>query len=165
LKFPTNILYTESTIGQYLSYHTLQTAYEPPGKCEVQMKVTRSLIEPVGVTIERAREHLHTNIEESCRVKKPTMLKRVTEQERVKHYSPSQIFHAMHGAGSAEGAQLHAVRNVLAAGREGDEEREDIVTGYMEMVRSAIEPALCHATGRYRQKQIVGVVKIGLFLV
>jgi hypothetical protein len=60
------------------------------------MKVTRSPIEPVGVTIERMREHLHThNIEESFRVKKPMMLKRVIEQERV----------------------LHAVHNVLAAGR------------------------------------------------
>jgi len=32
------------------------------------------------------------------------MLKRVIEQERVKHYSPSQIFYAIRGAGSAEGA-------------------------------------------------------------
>jgi hypothetical protein len=35
------------------------------------------------------------------------------------------------------GSQLHAVHDVLAAGREGYEEREDIVTRYMEMVRSA----------------------------
>jgi hypothetical protein len=35
------------------------------------------------------------------------------------------------------GSQLHAVHDVLAGGREGDGEREDIVTRYMEMVRSA----------------------------
>ena len=40
------------------------------------------------------------------------------------------------------GSQLHATYDVLAAGWEGDEEQEDIVTGYMEMVRSAIEPVL-----------------------
>jgi len=69
------------------------------------------------------------------------MLKRVIEQERVRHYSPSQIFHAMHGAGSSKGAQLHAVHD-LVADRKGDEEREDIVTGCVEMVRSAIELVL-----------------------
>ena len=90
------------------------------------MKVTRSLIEPVGVTVERTREpyiHAHNN-EESFWVKKLTMLKRVTEQERVKHYPPSQNLYATRGAGSAEGARLHAVHDVLAAGRDGDEERE-----------------------------------------
>jgi hypothetical protein len=30
------------------------------------------------------------------------------------------------------GSQLHATHNVLAAGREGDEEQEDIVTRYIE---------------------------------
>jgi hypothetical protein len=54
------------------------------------------------------------NIEESFRVKKLMMFKRVIEQERVKHYLPSQISHIMRGVGSAEGAQLHAVHNILA---------------------------------------------------
>jgi hypothetical protein len=49
------------------------------------------------------------------------MLKRIIEQERVKHYLPSQIFHTMRGAGSAGGAQLHAAHDALAAGWEGDE--------------------------------------------
>jgi len=51
------------------------------------------------------------------------MPKRVIEQERVKRYSPSQIFHAMRGAGSTKAARLHAVYDILPAGR------KDIVTG------------------------------------
>jgi hypothetical protein len=35
-------------------------------------------------------------------------------------------------------SQLHAVHDVLAAGRE----RENIVTGYMKIVRSVLEPVL-----------------------
>ena len=72
--------------------------------------------------------------------KKPTMLKSIIEPERVKHNSLSQIPHAMRGAGSSEGAQLHAVHDVFAEDWEGGEDQEDIVTGYMEVVRSAIEP-------------------------
>jgi Holliday junction resolvasome RuvABC endonuclease subunit len=54
----------------------------------------------------------------------------VIEQEKVKHYLPSQIFHTMRGAGSAEGAQLHAY-TIFLLSREGDEEREDIIAGHM----------------------------------
>jgi len=71
----------------------------------------------------------------------PTM---VIEQERPKHYSASQIFRAMRGAESAEGAPLHAMHDDLTAGREGDQEGEDIVTECMEMV---IEPALAIRNG------------------
>jgi len=39
------------------------------------------------------------------------------------------------------GSQLHAIFDVLAPGREGDEQ-QDIVTGYMEVVRSAVELVL-----------------------
>jgi len=42
--------------------------------------------------------------------------------------------------------QLHAVHDVLAAGWERDEEREDIVTRYMGMVWFVIELL----AGRYR---------------
>jgi hypothetical protein len=54
---------------------------------------------------------------------------------------------------------LHAIHDILAAGREGGEEREDIVPRYREMDWFAIAPVLAI---RY-QKQIEGAVKIGVF--
>jgi len=45
------------------------------------------------------------------------------------------------------GSRLYAVRDVLAAGGESDQEQEDIISGYMEMVRSAIEPVLAGGQG------------------
>ena len=78
------------------------------------------------------------------------MLKCVMEQERVKHYLASQIFR---GARSAEGAQLYFVHDVLT-GQEGYEKREDMATGYMKMVRPAIEPALAMEIVRNRSWEL-----------
>ena len=45
------------------------------------MKVTRSLVELVGMTVKQSQEYLHSyDIEKSFRVKKLTMLKRVIER-------------------------------------------------------------------------------------
>ena len=74
--------------------------------------------------------HIHTT---TPRKASGSRNKGITVQERAKHCSPSHFFHAMRGAGSAEGAQLHTMFLLQ------DEEREDIITGHMEIVKSAIE--------------------------
>lgn len=45
------------------------------------------------------------NIEESFRVKKPSVLVDYIAMEATKNYSSAQIFHALRGAGTAEGSE------------------------------------------------------------
>ena len=76
-----------------------------PGLCEVHIKVSR-LVDGSTVTIERLDEHTHTHdIEESFRVKKPSVLLDCIASEAAKNYRPAQIFHAIRGAGTAEGSE------------------------------------------------------------
>ena len=56
-------------------------------------------------TIERLDENTHSHdIEESFRVKKPTMLLNLLRTEAAKNYSASHIYHAFRGAGTLEGS-------------------------------------------------------------
>ena len=71
--------------------------------CDVHIKVSR-LVDGSAVVIERLDDNMHTqDIEESFRIKKPSILVNCVKAEVVKNYSPSQIFHALRGAGTAEG--------------------------------------------------------------
>ncbi|KAF8428713.1 hypothetical protein EV426DRAFT_711386 [Tirmania nivea] len=73
--------------------------------CHVRIKVTRP-VDGTTVTIERLDEHTHNHdIEESFRIKKPSILINSIKAEAVKNYSASQIFHALRGAGTHEGSE------------------------------------------------------------
>ena len=75
------------------------------GLCQVRIKVSRP-VDGSAVTIERLDEYTHTHdIEESFRVKKPSILVNYIAIEAAKNYSASQIFHAFRGAGTAEGSE------------------------------------------------------------
>ncbi|KAF8415879.1 hypothetical protein EV426DRAFT_628739 [Tirmania nivea] len=73
--------------------------------CYVQIKVSK-LVDGTAVTIERLDSHIHThNIEESFRIKKPSILQEYLKSEAIKNYSAAQIYHAVHGAGTHEGSE------------------------------------------------------------
>ncbi|KAF8441166.1 hypothetical protein BGX38DRAFT_1272784 [Terfezia claveryi] len=70
--------------------------------CNVRMKVSR-LVDGSAVTIERLDEHTHSHdIEESFRIKKPSILLEYIKSEAAKNYSAAQIYHAVRGAGTHE---------------------------------------------------------------
>ena len=71
----------------------------------VQIKVSRS-VDGIAITIQQLDEHTHTHdIEESFQIKKLSILANSIKAKTVKGYSASQIFHAIHGAGTAEGSE------------------------------------------------------------
>ena len=73
--------------------------------CDVRIKVSRP-IDASNVVIERIDGNTHTHdIEESFRIKKPSILVNSIKAEVVKNYTASQIFHALRGAGTAEGSE------------------------------------------------------------
>ena len=73
--------------------------------CHVRMKISRLVDGRQTVTVERLDEHAHSHdIEESFRVKKPTMLLNLLKAEVAKNYSASQIYHTFRGAGTPEGS-------------------------------------------------------------
>ena len=75
------------------------------GICQVRIKVSRP-VDGSAVTIERMDEYTHTHdIEESFRIKKPSILVNYIATEAAKNYSASQIYHAFRGAGTAEGSE------------------------------------------------------------
>jgi len=56
--------------------------------------------------IERLDEHIHTHdIEESFRIKNPSILRDYIKTEAAKNYSAAQIYHAVRGAGTHEGSE------------------------------------------------------------
>jgi len=58
------------------------------------------------VIIEQLDENTHTHhIEESFRIKEPSILVTSIKAVTTKNYSTSQIFHALCGAGTAEGSE------------------------------------------------------------
>lgn len=66
--------------------------------CHVRIKVSRP-VDGTAVTIERLDEHTHTHdIEESFRIKKPSILLGYLRSEAAKNYSAAQIYHAFRGA-------------------------------------------------------------------
>jgi hypothetical protein len=80
--------------------------------CQVRMKTTRTLNEPITITIERKDENTHTHsLEESFRLcGPPSAVKRIVHQEASKDYTAAQIFHALKGAGKIEvSAALDAI--------------------------------------------------------
>jgi hypothetical protein len=80
--------------------------------CQVRMKTTRTLTEPITVTLERKDENTHTHsLEESFRLcGPPSAVKRIVREEASKDYTAAQIFHALKGAGKIEGsAALEAI--------------------------------------------------------
>jgi len=73
--------------------------------CNVRIKVSRP-VDGTVVIIERLDEHTHTHdIEESFRIKKPSILRDYIKTEAAKNYSAAQIYHAVRGAGTQEGAE------------------------------------------------------------
>lgn len=73
--------------------------------CHVQIKVSRP-IDGTAITIERLNEHTHTHdIEESFRIKRPSILVRYIKAESAKNYSAAQIYHAFRGAGTHGGSE------------------------------------------------------------
>ncbi|KAF8428782.1 hypothetical protein EV426DRAFT_585898 [Tirmania nivea] len=73
--------------------------------CNVRIKVSRP-VDGTAVTVERLDEHTHTHdIEESFRIKKPSILVGYIKSEAAKNYSAAQIYHAVLGAGTHEGAE------------------------------------------------------------
>ena len=74
--------------------------------CHVRIKVSRPVDANLPITIERLDEHMHTHdIEESFQIKKPSILVNCITTEVAKNYSASQVFHALRGAGTAEGSE------------------------------------------------------------
>ncbi|KAF8458139.1 hypothetical protein BGX38DRAFT_649404 [Terfezia claveryi] len=73
--------------------------------CNVRIKVSRP-VDGTAVTVERLDEYTHTHdIEESFRIKKPSILVGCIKSEVAKNYSASQIYHAVRGAGKHEGSE------------------------------------------------------------
>ncbi|KAF8433176.1 hypothetical protein BGX38DRAFT_211774 [Terfezia claveryi] len=73
--------------------------------CHVRIKVSRP-VNGSAVTIERLDEHTHTHdVEESFRIKKPSILLRYIKSEAAKNYSAAQIYHAIRDAGTHEGSK------------------------------------------------------------
>ncbi|KAF8418741.1 hypothetical protein EV426DRAFT_618294 [Tirmania nivea] len=73
--------------------------------CHVQIKVSKP-VDGTAVTIERLDSHIHTHdIEESFRIKKPSILQGYLKSEAIKNYSAAQIYHAVRGAGTHEGSE------------------------------------------------------------
>jgi len=63
--------------------------------CYVRIKTSRP-VDGSAVTIGRLDEHTHTqDIEESFRIKKPSILVGYIKSEAAKNYSSAQIFHAL----------------------------------------------------------------------
>ena len=75
------------------------------GLCNVRIKVSH-LVDGSEVIIERLDENIHTHdIEESFRIKKPSILLNCITVEASKNYSAANIFHALRGAGTVEGTE------------------------------------------------------------
>ena len=75
------------------------------GLCQVRIKVSRP-VDGSAVTSERMDEYTHTHdIEESFRVKKPSILVNYIANEAAKNYTASQILYTFRGAGTAEGSE------------------------------------------------------------
>ncbi|KAA8893707.1 hypothetical protein FN846DRAFT_499967 [Sphaerosporella brunnea] len=74
--------------------------------CQVRMKMTRTLTEPITVTLERKDGSKHTHdLEETFRLcGLPSAVKRVVQAEADKDYTAAQIFHALKGGGKIEGS-------------------------------------------------------------
>ncbi|KAF8448199.1 hypothetical protein BGX38DRAFT_1260228 [Terfezia claveryi] len=73
-----------------------------PHLCHVRIKVSR-LVDGTAVIVERLDAHTHTHdIEESFRIKKPSILVNYITAEVVKHSSASQIFHSLRGSENLE---------------------------------------------------------------
>ena len=73
------------------------------GLCDVQIKVTRPVdssdSSTLPITIERMNDHTHRHdIEESFRIRKPSILVAYLKFEASKNYSTAQIYHAFRGA-------------------------------------------------------------------
>jgi hypothetical protein len=69
--------------------------------CHLRMKVSRSLEGEQLVKVERLDEHLHTHdIEESFRIKKPTILFNFLRAEVAKGHTAAHIFHTFRAAGT-----------------------------------------------------------------
>ncbi|KAF8455525.1 hypothetical protein BGX38DRAFT_1267121 [Terfezia claveryi] len=82
-----------------------QSSIRNANLCNVRIKVLH-LVDGTAVTIERLDEHTHTHdIEESFQIKKPGILVGYIKSEAAKNYSASQIYHAIHSAGTHEGAE------------------------------------------------------------
>ncbi|KAF8456874.1 hypothetical protein BGX38DRAFT_1327066 [Terfezia claveryi] len=82
-----------------------QSSIRNANLCNVRIKVLH-LVDGTAVTIERLDEHTHTHdIEESFQIKKPSILVGYIKSEAAKNYSASQIYHAIHSAGTHEGAE------------------------------------------------------------
>ena len=64
-----------------------------PYLCNVRIKVS-CFVDNTAVIVERIDQHIHTHdIEESFRIKKPSILTGFIKSEVVKNYTPAQIFH------------------------------------------------------------------------
>ncbi|KAF8416903.1 hypothetical protein BGX38DRAFT_1335203 [Terfezia claveryi] len=82
-----------------------QSSIRNANLCNVRIKVSR-LVDGTTVTVEHLDEHTHTHdIEESFRIKKPSILVGYIKSKAVKNYSASQIYHAIRGAGTHEGTE------------------------------------------------------------
>jgi hypothetical protein len=74
--------------------------------CQVRMKMTRTLTEPITITLERKDDSIHTHdLEETFRLcGLPSAVKRVVQVEADKDYTAAQIFHALKGGGKVDGS-------------------------------------------------------------
>jgi hypothetical protein len=81
-----------------------RTSVRESDLCHLRMKVTRSLEGEQLVTVERLDEHLHTHdIEESFRIKKPSIIFNFLRAEVAKGHTAADIFHAFRAAGTRLG--------------------------------------------------------------
>ncbi|KAA8914908.1 hypothetical protein FN846DRAFT_249377 [Sphaerosporella brunnea] len=73
--------------------------------CQVRMKIARTLMEPITITVKQKDESTHTHdLEEIFRLcGLPSAVKRVVQAEANKDYTAAQIFHALKGGGEMEG--------------------------------------------------------------
>ena len=73
--------------------------------CQVQIKVSRP-VDGTAITVEWLNEHSHTHdIEETFRIKKPSILLGYIKTESAKNCAPAQIYHAFRGAGTHGGSE------------------------------------------------------------
>ena len=75
------------------------------GLCNVRIKTTRTVSEPITYTIERLddEEHQHT-LERSREVAPSALAIRLAATEAAKGYAPAQVLNALRGIGTPQGS-------------------------------------------------------------
>jgi len=80
------------------------TTVRQPGLCQVRIKITRTVAEPVVVTIERMDDEQHQHdLDRSREVAPSSLAIQLAAGEAAKGYATAQVLNALKGVGTSQG--------------------------------------------------------------